>query len=74
MFDAICKYITFLYVFANKKVVLLYFKQLQLRLRKVPVKKSSSLKINLQCYICYVFILIFYEILAFAIRSILLRY
>ena len=38
----------FLYVSANKKFVLLYFKQLQLKLRKGPVEKSSSLKIKLK--------------------------
>ena len=42
------KYIIFLYINANKKFVLLYFKQLQLQLRKVSVKKSFSLKINLR--------------------------
>ena len=42
------KDIIFLYINANKKFVLLYFKQLQLQLRKVSVKKSFSLKINLQ--------------------------
>ena len=36
------------YISTNKTSVLHYFKELQLQLEKVPVTKSSSLKINLQ--------------------------
>ena len=65
----------FLYINGYQKFALLYVaSQLRLQLRKGPVEKSSSLKINLQFKIYYSFIPVLYEILAFAMISMLAKY